>query len=165
MASYLVSSSISVRIHPCLDSGYHQSSQVHGVSSDNKADHPLDQMVCRYHGLQDKRLPPQFVCFDCRLRRSPEWDMIASKTHADMISRFKDLALFRYFEPMLTVMRCLSRVTLGVRSRYLKFTNPLLPCSSEHKLVRTYLHHRYPFTVAPRLHCCAGQSIAQETRG
>ncbi|KAF8559714.1 hypothetical protein OG21DRAFT_1402333 [Imleria badia] len=49
----------------------------------------------RYHGAQDERLPSQFVCFDCRLQRSPEWDIIAGKTHADMISRFKDLALFR----------------------------------------------------------------------
>ncbi|KAI9571402.1 HORMA domain-containing protein [Boletus coccyginus] len=48
-----------------------------------------------YHGTQDRRLPLQFVCFDCRLRRSPEWDFIAGRTHADMISRFKDLALFR----------------------------------------------------------------------
>ncbi|KAG6376285.1 hypothetical protein JVT61DRAFT_2263 [Boletus reticuloceps] len=51
--------------------------------------------VLSYHGTQDKRIPLQFICFDCRLRRSPEWDIIAGKKHADMISRFKDLALFR----------------------------------------------------------------------
>ncbi|KAG9312996.1 hypothetical protein JVU11DRAFT_6434 [Chiua virens] len=48
-----------------------------------------------FHDLQDKRLPSKFICFDCRLRRSPEWDFIAQKTHADIIVRFKDLALFR----------------------------------------------------------------------
>ncbi|KAG2750609.1 DNA-binding protein [Suillus brevipes Sb2] len=48
-----------------------------------------------YHGAQDKRLPVQFICFDCRLRGSHEWDIIAGKIHADMIARYKDLALFR----------------------------------------------------------------------
>ncbi|KIJ17008.1 hypothetical protein PAXINDRAFT_113249 [Paxillus involutus ATCC 200175] len=49
----------------------------------------------RYHSPQDKRLPSLFICFDCRLRRSREWDIIAGKIYADMISRFQDLALFR----------------------------------------------------------------------
>ncbi|KIK79348.1 hypothetical protein PAXRUDRAFT_36464 [Paxillus rubicundulus Ve08.2h10] len=48
-----------------------------------------------YHSPQDERLPSQFICFDCRLRRSREWDIISGKIHADMISRFQDLALFR----------------------------------------------------------------------
>lgn len=50
----------------------------------------------RYHGAQDKRLPAQFICFDCRLRGSHEWDIIAGMIHADIIARYKDLALFRY---------------------------------------------------------------------
>ncbi|KAF9227764.1 hypothetical protein BS17DRAFT_693612 [Gyrodon lividus] len=53
------------------------------------------ESTINYHGPQDKRLPSQFICFDCRLRRSREWDIIAGKIHVDMISRFKDLALFR----------------------------------------------------------------------
>ncbi|KAG1741980.1 HORMA domain-containing protein [Suillus lakei] len=40
-------------------------------------------------------LPGQFICFDCRLRGSHEWDIIAGKIHADMVARYKDLALFR----------------------------------------------------------------------
>ncbi|KAG1899799.1 HORMA domain-containing protein [Suillus fuscotomentosus] len=48
-----------------------------------------------YHGAQDKRLPAQFICFDCRLRGSHEWDIIAGMIHADIIARYKDLALFR----------------------------------------------------------------------
>ncbi|KAG1759978.1 HORMA domain-containing protein [Suillus occidentalis] len=48
-----------------------------------------------YHGARDKRLPVQFICFDCRLRGSHEWDIITGKIHADMIARYKDLALFR----------------------------------------------------------------------
>ncbi|KAG2135217.1 HORMA domain-containing protein [Suillus bovinus] len=48
-----------------------------------------------YHGAQDKRLPAQFICFDCRLRDSHLWDIIAGKIHADIIARYKDLALFR----------------------------------------------------------------------
>ncbi|KAG1823276.1 HORMA domain-containing protein, partial [Suillus variegatus] len=49
----------------------------------------------KYHGAQDKRLPAQFICFDCRLRGSHEWDIIAGMIHADIIARYKDLALFR----------------------------------------------------------------------
>ncbi|KAG1827598.1 HORMA domain-containing protein [Suillus subaureus] len=48
-----------------------------------------------YHSARDKRLPSQFMCFDCRLRGSHEWDIITGKIHADMIARYKDLALFR----------------------------------------------------------------------
>ncbi|KAG0701522.1 HORMA domain-containing protein [Suillus ampliporus] len=48
-----------------------------------------------YHGARDKRLPTQFICFDCRLRGLCDWDVIAGKIHADMITRYKDLALFR----------------------------------------------------------------------
>ncbi|KAL4074882.1 HORMA domain-containing protein [Scleroderma yunnanense] len=48
-----------------------------------------------YHGLQDNRLPEQFICFDCRLRKSHEWDIIAGKIHADIKCRFQELALFR----------------------------------------------------------------------
>lgn len=48
-----------------------------------------------YHSSQDKRLPEQFLCLDCRLQKSSEWDIITGKIHADIICRFKDLALFR----------------------------------------------------------------------
>ena len=45
--------------------------------------------------MEDKRLPEQFTCFDCRLRQSREWDIITGKIHADIMCRFKELALFR----------------------------------------------------------------------
>lgn len=48
-----------------------------------------------YHGSQDNRLPEQFLCLDCRLRKSSDWDIITGKIHTEIISRFKDLALFR----------------------------------------------------------------------
>ncbi|OAX34543.1 DNA-binding protein [Rhizopogon vinicolor AM-OR11-026] len=48
-----------------------------------------------YHGARDTRLPVQFICLDCRLRGSHDWDVIAGNIHADMIARYKDLALFR----------------------------------------------------------------------
>ncbi|KAI6045573.1 hypothetical protein EDC04DRAFT_2633822 [Pisolithus marmoratus] len=48
-----------------------------------------------YHSPQDKRLPEQFLCLDCRLRKSSEWDIITGKIHSDIVCRFKDLALFR----------------------------------------------------------------------
>ncbi|KAI6150632.1 HORMA domain-containing protein [Pisolithus tinctorius] len=48
-----------------------------------------------YHSSQDKRLPERFLCLDCRLRNSSEWDIITGKIHSDIICRFKDLALFR----------------------------------------------------------------------
>ncbi|EGN95602.1 hypothetical protein SERLA73DRAFT_162415 [Serpula lacrymans var. lacrymans S7.3] len=49
----------------------------------------------RYHSPDDVRLPSQFVCFDCRLRAGRDWDIIAGKLHTDMITRYKDIALFR----------------------------------------------------------------------
>lgn len=48
-----------------------------------------------YHGSQDNRLPEQFLCLDCRLRKSSDWDIITGKIHTEITSRFKDLALFR----------------------------------------------------------------------
>ncbi|KAG1719892.1 HORMA domain-containing protein [Suillus paluster] len=48
-----------------------------------------------YHGARDKRLPARFICLDCRLRGSHDWDIFSGKIHADMIARYKDLALFR----------------------------------------------------------------------
>ncbi|KAI6036453.1 hypothetical protein PISMIDRAFT_85477, partial [Pisolithus microcarpus 441] len=50
--------------------------------------------IC-YHGSQDNRLPEQFLCLDCRLRKSSDWDIITGKIHTEITSRFKDLALFR----------------------------------------------------------------------
>jgi len=57
--------------------------------------HAFAQRGLRYHGARDIRLPAQFICLDCRLRGSHDWDIIAGNIHADIIARYKDLALFR----------------------------------------------------------------------
>lgn len=51
--------------------------------------------VGRYHATSDSRLPTQFICFDCRLRRDVHWDLIKVDLYPQMMSKFKDIALFR----------------------------------------------------------------------
>ncbi len=53
-------------------------------------------MYFRYHSAQDTRLPDTFVCFDCRLRRDPSWELIKVGLYPTMLSKFRDLASFRY---------------------------------------------------------------------
>ncbi|KAG1890749.1 HORMA domain-containing protein [Suillus subluteus] len=45
---------------------------------------------------RDKRLPSQFMCFDCRLRGSHEWTLSRGRFMLSMIARYKDLALFSF---------------------------------------------------------------------
>ncbi|KAG1727923.1 HORMA domain-containing protein [Suillus paluster] len=63
--------------------------------TDQASDEDLSGRCMGYHGARDKRLPARFICLDCRLRGSHDWDIFSGKIHADMIARYKDLALFR----------------------------------------------------------------------
>ncbi|KAH7923473.1 hypothetical protein BV22DRAFT_1169347 [Leucogyrophana mollusca] len=47
-----------------------------------------------FHNDRDRRLPTKFRCFGCRLHLRRDWDLIASD-FADIVSRYKDLAVFR----------------------------------------------------------------------
>ncbi|KAF9564361.1 DNA-binding protein [Agrocybe pediades] len=48
-----------------------------------------------YHDADDPNMPPQFVCFNCRARADITWDLIKFDIFPRMLSKFKDLALFR----------------------------------------------------------------------
>ncbi|OSD08508.1 DNA-binding protein [Trametes coccinea BRFM310] len=49
-----------------------------------------------YHSAQDPRIPPKFICFDCRVRADRNWDLIVvHDLYPRMIARFKDLAIQR----------------------------------------------------------------------
>ncbi|KAK0463577.1 HORMA domain-containing protein [Desarmillaria tabescens] len=48
-----------------------------------------------YHSSQDPRLPDKFVCFDCRVRADPTWEMIKMDLFPTMLSKFRELASFR----------------------------------------------------------------------
>ncbi|KAF8891245.1 HORMA domain-containing protein [Infundibulicybe gibba] len=50
--------------------------------------------VC-YHSITDVRMPSKFICFDCRLRADVSWELIKVDLYPKMISKFKELALFR----------------------------------------------------------------------
>lgn len=50
----------------------------------------------RYHSTEDKRLPSKFLCFDCRVRADPYWELIKDDLYPMMTAKFKDLALFRF---------------------------------------------------------------------
>ncbi|KAJ7286365.1 HORMA domain-containing protein [Mycena rebaudengoi] len=48
-----------------------------------------------FHSIKDRRIPHQFVCFDCRVRADLSWELIKVDLYPKMLSKFKDLALFR----------------------------------------------------------------------
>ncbi|KAK0211239.1 HORMA domain-containing protein [Desarmillaria ectypa] len=51
--------------------------------------------LCRYHSAQDPRFPDKFVCFDCRMRADPSWELIKMDLFPTMMSKFRELASFR----------------------------------------------------------------------
>jgi hypothetical protein len=50
----------------------------------------------RYHSAEDSRLPAKFVCFDCRVRHDPNWEMMKDDVYPKMLEKFEGLALFRF---------------------------------------------------------------------
>ncbi|KAK7038157.1 HORMA domain-containing protein [Favolaschia claudopus] len=48
-----------------------------------------------FHSLEDDRIPEEFICFDCRVRADVSWELIKVDLYPKMMSKFKDLALFR----------------------------------------------------------------------
>ncbi|KXN92254.1 Meiosis-specific protein HOP1 [Leucoagaricus sp. SymC.cos] len=48
-----------------------------------------------YNSVQDKRIPPSFICFDCRLHADPSWNLIKSEVYPRLMQKYRDLALFR----------------------------------------------------------------------
>jgi hypothetical protein len=50
----------------------------------------------RYHSVDDKRIPQKFICFDCRARADVSWELIKTDLYPQMLSKFRQLALFRY---------------------------------------------------------------------
>ncbi|KAF9446336.1 HORMA-domain-containing protein [Macrolepiota fuliginosa MF-IS2] len=50
--------------------------------------------IC-YHSIRDKRIPARFICFDCRLRADVSWELIKTDLYPRLMSKHRDLALFR----------------------------------------------------------------------
>ncbi|KAJ7735275.1 HORMA domain-containing protein [Mycena maculata] len=50
--------------------------------------------TCFYSAVDD-RIPQEFICFDCRVRADLSWELIKVDLYPKMLSKFKDLALFR----------------------------------------------------------------------
>ncbi|KIK61869.1 hypothetical protein GYMLUDRAFT_58517 [Collybiopsis luxurians FD-317 M1] len=48
-----------------------------------------------YHSTDDPRLPDDFVCFDCRVRADPSWELIKVELYSSLIAKFRELASFR----------------------------------------------------------------------
>ncbi|KAJ7461584.1 HORMA domain-containing protein [Mycena latifolia] len=48
-----------------------------------------------FHSEDDRRVPEVFICFDCRVRADLSWELIKVDLYPKMLSKFKDLALFR----------------------------------------------------------------------
>jgi meiosis-specific protein HOP1 len=49
-----------------------------------------------YHSVKDNRMPVKFICFDCRVRSDISWEFIKVDLYPKMLSKFKELALFRF---------------------------------------------------------------------
>lgn len=50
-----------------------------------------------YHSSSSKKLPKEFICFDCRVHADQNWDLImVHGLHPLMMEKYRDLALFRY---------------------------------------------------------------------
>ena len=41
-------------------------------------------------------MPLKFICFDCRVRADVTWELIRHDLYPRILSKFKELALFRY---------------------------------------------------------------------
>jgi hypothetical protein len=51
----------------------------------------------RYHSPRDKRLPKEFICFHCSLRKDKNWEIIKVQTwYEELLGNFSRLALFRF---------------------------------------------------------------------
>ncbi|KAF7295596.1 HORMA domain-containing protein [Mycena indigotica] len=48
-----------------------------------------------FHSTKDDRIPEDFICFDCRVHADNSWELIKVDLYPKMLSKFKDLALFR----------------------------------------------------------------------
>jgi hypothetical protein len=48
-----------------------------------------------YHAADDPRLPETFICFDCKVKADPSWELIKVDLYPMMISKYKELAPFR----------------------------------------------------------------------
>lgn len=62
-----------------------------------------------YHSARSGSNPEKFVCFDCRVHADRNWDLInVHGLYSPMMSRFRDLALFRYVQNVLNTRDLLS---------------------------------------------------------
>lgn len=71
--------------------------QVYGVRQRPRRELMLPLKSLRFHSTQDKRIPSKFICFDCRIRGDLNWDLIWPKLYPSLLSKHRDLALFRSF--------------------------------------------------------------------
>lgn len=69
--------------------------QVHWVRIESKCSRDC-LTIFRYHSTSDKRLPAKFICIDCRLRADISWELIKSGVYPQLMTKYRDLALFRH---------------------------------------------------------------------
>ncbi|KAJ3745036.1 HORMA domain-containing protein [Lentinula detonsa] len=70
--------------------------EVRGVATMGNRNSPLTFYRCMgYHSTKDPRLPEKFVCFNCRIRADPSWELIKVELYSTLIIKFRELASFR----------------------------------------------------------------------
>lgn len=79
--------------------------QVHGVRFSSISPCVSIHILDSYHSFDDKRIPLAFTCFRCRVRKDKNYAMIAvNDLLPNMMSKFDDLALFRYVIALLKLL-------------------------------------------------------------
>ncbi|TFK42379.1 HORMA domain-containing protein [Crucibulum laeve] len=89
-----------------------------------------------YHSVDDKRLPTKFTCFDCRVRADLSWELIKVDLYPKMLSKFKELALFRR---VIKVVEAKKSATPAEFAKGLGEFDPIYAPSGDHALARQLL--------------------------
>jgi len=77
--------------------------QVHWVRIESQCSGQIALTISRYHSTSDKRLPAKFICIDCRLRADISWELIKSGVYPQVMTKYRDLALFRH---VMNILLC-----------------------------------------------------------
>jgi len=76
---------------------------VHWVRIESQSSGQIALTISRYHSTSDKRLPAKFICIDCRLRADISWELIKSGVYPQVMTKYRDLALFRH---VMNILLC-----------------------------------------------------------
>ena len=124
----------------------------------------------RYHATDDPRMPTQFICFDCRIRADITWELIKIDLYPRVLTKFKDLALFRWGRYWLySLTGCNKNLSIGGLLKLPRKNRVSPPWDSRKLMVRgfysNYKVDERSSDVVKRRGCCTCWSNAKTARG